>query len=1052
MKKVNLIFMAILGMLFSSYSQNFYDINNINTIEITFVQSNWDYLLDQLVSNGQEERLLGSVTINGQVFDSVGVRYKGNSSYRPNQVKNPLNIKLDYVISDQDIEGYGTLKLANVYKDPSFVRETVGYEIARKYIPASQANYTNVYINGTHLGLYTSVQDVDKFFMRTHFNGDEGSRIKGEIGTNSPPGQMGGVWEYYGSDSSDYFNKYALESDFGWNELVEFLDTLNNHNSFVDKVLNIDRHLWFLAFSNLLVNLDGPINNPQNYYIFKDDANRFNPIPWDLNECFGVFTSLQSSGNLNTYQLQHLSPFVNLTDNEYPIISKILSNNSYRKMYVAHMKTMIEDNFSNDWYEERALEIQDIIDNDVQLDPNKFYSYSDFLNNINNTVGGGGPPPSSSIIGITQLMETRVSYILGLSDFQAQAPEIFNTNFNPTQVLPNTEVWFNTEVEYADNVFLAYRKSITQAFEKIEMFDDGNHQDGVAGDGIYGISIFSDYSNIEYYFYSDNNNAASFSPPNAEYEYFSISITGDLVINEFMADNETTVVDQDGEYDDWIELYNNGNEEIQLLGFFLSDDASEPNQWAFPDTSIASGGYLIVWADKDEEQQGLHACFKLSASGETILLSDSELNIRDEISYEQQYPDTTTGRFPNGTGDFILMLPTFAMENQIGTNQIIELNEGFKFVSSRIEIENPDMLVVLENVLNDNLDYVRNTNGEVLRKIGPNWVNGIGDWITKEGYLFKMNGDEELSINGEVINPQTPIDLFTGFQFISYLPETAIDALIAFEGILSDDLDYIRNSYGGMLRKIGPNWVNGIGDANPGEGYLIKMFAEGELIYNIPVKSTLSSLAHEIAYNFDFKTGNAADPVYTLYVSGLSIGDEIAVFDGNKIVGTAAIVSENVLENSVPVFSTLTNGNGYEPGKPISIKVWDSKNQKEISVTYTFEKGYDNAYTKTIFPSNDGEYSIINISKNSFTIDKNTLSEISIYPNPASDKISINTANIISGISKFQIFNLLGEVIYSVSKESSKTTSIDISQLENGLYFIKVENNGSFVSKKFIKK
>ncbi len=1052
MKKVYLILMAVIGIHCSTNSQSFYDINSINTIEVTFVESNWDYLLDQLVANGQEERLLGSVTINGQVFDSVGVRYKGNSSYNANQIKNPLNIKLDYVISDQEIEGYGTLKLANGFKDPSFVRESIGYEIARKYFPASNANYANVYINGTHLGLYTSVQDVDKYFMRTHFYGDENARVKGEIASGIPPGQMGGVWKYNGSDSSNYFSKYELESDFGWNELVEFLDTLNNHNSFVDKVLNIDRHLWFLAFQNLLVNLDGPINNPQNYYIFKDEANRFNPIPWDLNECFGVFTMLQSSGNLSTYQLQHLSPYVNLTNSDYPIISKILSNDTYRKMYVAHMKTMIEDNFSNDWYEERALEIQDIIDNAVQLDPNKFFSYSDFLNNIYNTVGGGGPPPSGSIIGITQLMETRVSYLSGLLDFQAQAPEISSTTFSPAQVLPNTEVWFNTEVEYADNVFLGYRKSITQAFEKIEMFDDGNHQDGVAGDGIYGVSIISDYSDIEYYIYADNNNAASFSPPNAEFEYFSIPITGDLVINEFMADNETTVVDQDGEYDDWIELYNNGSKEIALLGFYLSDDASDPNQWAFPDTSIASGGYLIVWADKDEEQQGLHANFKLSASGETILLSDSESNIRNEISYEQQFPDTTTGRYPNGTGDFILMLPTFGMENQCGSTQIIELNEGYQFVSSRIEIENSDMLVVLENILNDNLDFVRNSNGEVLRKIGPNWVNGIGDWITKEGFLFKMNSEDGFSVIGEVINPQTPIDLFTGYQFVSYLPETAIDALIAFEGILTDDLDYIRNSYGGMLRKIGPNWVSGIGNANPGEGYLIKMFADGELVYNIPVESTLASLTPEIANNFAFDGGNAADQVYTMYVSGLNIGDEVAVFDGNKIVGASIVASENVLENSVPVFSTLTNGNGYEPGNPISIVIWDSQDQIEVSATYTFDYGYAKAYTKTSFPSNDGEFSVVNILKNSTGIDDNTLSEISVYPNPATDHITVNITNSNSGISTFQIHNLLGEVVYSVSKEFTETTSININYLEPGLYFIKIENNGSVFSKKIIKK
>ena len=320
------------GMNSKTFGQNFYDINTINTIEIIFAQSNWDFILDSLVADGLEERLLGSVYINGAFFDSVGVRYKGNSSYSPDRLKNPLNIKLDYIIDEQLIEEYGTLKLANAFKDSSFVRETLSYEIARKYIPASLSNYANVYINGTHLGLYTNDQDVDKFFMRTHFSSDENARIKGEVEGTLLPNALGGIWEYFGTDESSYYSLYALESDFGWQDLIAFLDTLNNQENDIEEVLNIDRHLWFLAFENLLVNLDSPINNPQNYYIYKDDAGRFNPIPWDLNESFGVFAMLRSSGPLNLTQLQQLDPFVNLNNSEYPVISKILSNERYRKM------------------------------------------------------------------------------------------------------------------------------------------------------------------------------------------------------------------------------------------------------------------------------------------------------------------------------------------------------------------------------------------------------------------------------------------------------------------------------------------------------------------------------------------------------------------------------------------------------------------------------------------------------------------------------------------------------------------------------------------------
>ena len=183
----------------------------------------------------------------------------------------------------------------------------------------------------------------------------------------------------------------------------------------------------------------------------------------------------------------------------------------------------------------------------------------------------------------------------------------------------------------------------------------------------------------------------------------------------------------------------------------------------------------------------------------------------------------------------IINQPTFPQKENskapLSGEQQIELSEGYSFISSRIIAENPDMLIVMASVLNENLDFIRNSQGQVLRKIGPNWVNGIGDWIVEEGYLIKMFAGDSFIIEGDVVDPVTPIQLEAGFQFVSYFPETPMDALLAFETILGDDLDFVRNSQGQILRKIGPNWVNGIGDCNPGEGYLIKMLNDDVLIY-----------------------------------------------------------------------------------------------------------------------------------------------------------------------------------------------------------------------------
>jgi len=676
MKKPAILLLALIYAPFLASPQGFYQISQVNTIEIIFPQSNWDYLLDSLVVNGQEERLPGSVIINGEQYDSVGVRYKGNSSYDPQRIKNPLNIKLDYIIDDQEIEGYGTLKLANGFKDPSFLREALGYEIARKYMPAGLSNYADVYINGTHMGLYTSDQDVDKYFMRTHFGSDENARIKGEIGDNTLPGQMGGVWEYFGEDSTLYFNRYVLESDFGWTRLISFLDTLNNYPASADQVLNIDRQLWMIAFDFALVNLDSPVNVPQNYYLYQDDAGRFNPIPWDLNECFGGFNNLTGYGPQNNQQLMNLSPFTNISSPSLPGLSKILSQERYRKMYTAHMTTILEENFISNLYYERALEIQNIIDGYVQADPNKFYTYNDFLTNLNSTAGSGAPP-MGGIVGIRELMDARISYLYSLPDFQHEAPVITDPGFTPSHVTPGSEVWFTVSGTGISHMFLGYRTENWPAFSLAEMYDDGNHMDGNAGDGIFGRSVQAGNTTIEYYFYAENDNAGSFLPVRAEYEYFSLPVTGDLVINEFMADNESTVTDQDGEYDDWIELYNNGSQTINLNGMYLTDDPSEPDQWIFPDTTLAPGNFLIVWADDDTGQAGLHANFKLSADGETILLSDTSLNTLDEVVFGPQYPDTTTGRYPNGTGLFLEMLPTFGAMNSPGILGISDpVNQG----------------------------------------------------------------------------------------------------------------------------------------------------------------------------------------------------------------------------------------------------------------------------------------------------------------------------------------------------------------------------------------
>lgn len=137
-----------------------------------------------------------------------------------------------------------------------------------------------------------------------------------------------------------------------------------------------------------------------------------------------------------------------------------------------------------------------------------------------------------------------------------------------------------------------------------------------------------------------------------------------VVINELMAINSYTAMDQNNQFDDWVELYNNSASQVDLSGYFLSDSRSNLTKWKFPSgTVIGSKAFLIVWADKDTLQPGLHANFKLSSSGEKLYLSTPEKVIWDKVEYGEQTEELSFSRKPNGTGEFKWQLATFKESN-----------------------------------------------------------------------------------------------------------------------------------------------------------------------------------------------------------------------------------------------------------------------------------------------------------------------------------------------------------------------------------------------------
>lgn len=668
-KKLLLNILLFVGTYLSAQT-TFYNPNTIQKIEVFFSQPNWDYQMDTAKYGSEGYLMADSILINGMLYDSVAVKYKGNSSFDSTKNKNPLHIRLDK-FKNQDYEGYQDIKLSNCYADPSFIREVLAYNILKNYMHCPLSNFATVYINGNYIGIYSNSEDIGKKFLGNHFYSSNGTFIKCNPSVNPGPTTKSN-FRYLGIDSNLYTTFYEIKSKYGWSALVEFCDSMTNNTNSYENTIDVDRYLWMLAFNNLFVNLDS-YNGvfAQNHYTFRDQTNHYNPIVWDLNMCFGGFPFAgqgpTSMGNQTLSSMQQFPINHHSADDYWPLIKGIQSNATWKRKYIAHIKTMFNEYISNNQYQNLANQYRTLIDNSVSNDVNKFYTYSQYQNSLTTDIPNG----AYTIPGISNLLSGRATYLLSQSEFTATSPTI--SNITPSNPTPNYSdvITIKATIPNANNVYLGYRFDKRLKFEKATLYDDGLHNDGAANDQVYGTDIQMNGAILQYYIYAENNDAGIFAPQRAEYEFFTLkcqsvlpATSGIIVINELLAQNDEAELDEYNNKSDWLEIYNNSPYTIDLSNIYLSNNLLTPLKWKFPsDTYVIPHGYVTVWCDKDSLKQILHTNFNLNKEMGFVSMALSDGTILDSVSFYNQSADISFGRYPNGTGSFTIMNRTFGYEN-----------------------------------------------------------------------------------------------------------------------------------------------------------------------------------------------------------------------------------------------------------------------------------------------------------------------------------------------------------------------------------------------------
>ncbi len=612
---------------------------------------------------------------NPDTLLNVGLRFRGNTSLF--SAKKSFKLSFNSFEPGRKYKGLEKMNINGEHNDPSVIRSKLGWDLFRQVeVPASRANHVELYINNEYYGLYINVEHIDEEFVQLRFGQELGNLYKclwpatlEYLGTNPD------LYKVESGDRRIYDLKTNKDED-DYSDIAQFIYILNNTSNDnlpceLEKVFDVQNYLKVIALDVLTANWDGPIFNKNNFYLYSNpQTGKIQYIPYDLDNTFGI----QWFGEWVNRNIYTWAP----NNEPRPIYTKIMANDIYRAQYTYYMSQYLDLFYNETSFFDNIDNIKNLIEASIPNDPLYPLDYGFDIDDFNNSYTQG-LSANHVPIGLKEYVSGRQASALGQIESTNALPII--SNIIQQDANANQDIFIRAKIEDEGLVNASIEYTFGSQTGQAILYDDGLHNDGNPNDEIYGaiIPAFNESGTFEYYIQATDLQSNTNRFPYCEVLNIPIeqSII-ELYINEFQANNVSTVEDEAGEYDDWIELYNASNQAINLEGLFLSDDLDSPNKWALPEAMIQAGEFLIIWADNDIDQGIFHTNFKLSSSGETILLSNATGNTIDLISYGFQDDDDVTGRIPNGTGIMQNVFPTPGASNILSINTTEVSTSDFK--------------------------------------------------------------------------------------------------------------------------------------------------------------------------------------------------------------------------------------------------------------------------------------------------------------------------------------------------------------------------------------
>lgn len=700
-------------------ASTFFDDSEVREIRLYFDDPNWYDTLYQAHDNDPEDPYFPARFQYGDtVLPKIGARFKGHASFRRNGVKKPFKLDFNEYDDDANFLGLKKLNLHNGDLQPAHLHEKLFLDFAGNYIAAMRAVHVRLYVNDAYYGLYLAVEQPDKTMMQSRFGADEDGNLW-EGGENVPANLS-----YLGPDPAAYYSRYELKTNESANDysaLISMLDILNDTPAEelpakLEPIMDIENVMSGMALNALFTNFESYLGTASEYYLYQRSSdNRFVHIHWDTNESFGsIGDGTPRIQNVFTYE-----PFTIPTSQlgvlgeigrERPLLDKTWAVPEYKRLYLRLLARFLREGFDEDTFSARAHTLADRFREAYRDDPNTPYNMTQFEMALDNQVTHLG----FTTYGIAQFVrerrahlrpyldaladvsDLRLNEIVAMNDgsYRDEAGdadpwvEIYNPGPGPVSTggfylsddPGNPMKWALPARTLADGEFLVLwldgetaegdtHVSFTLSSGEGSLYlYHAAAAETVADMVAYG-AIAGGQSFVRLGLYGSRWELGTVPTPGAENVAPAVDSApnpslgnGRLRINEFMADNDHAIPDPDepGAFEDWLEIYNPGQEDVDMSGMYISDNLNNPTKWQVPaGVVIPAGGYVVFIADGHTDQGILHISWSLSKYGESISLYEADgETLVDRIVFGPQRTDIAMGRTADGAPTWSLFAPS----------------------------------------------------------------------------------------------------------------------------------------------------------------------------------------------------------------------------------------------------------------------------------------------------------------------------------------------------------------------------------------------------------